>query len=69
MTSLAAGGHIDDWSMEDNKEVFERDGERRTVPLVPEPDLGPDETGLECDRWDATFQRITPEEVDSRFPV
>jgi S1-C subfamily serine protease len=42
---------------------FEREGAEQLVSIVPEPDLAPDETGLECDRWDATFQRITPEEV------
>jgi serine protease Do len=43
--------------------VVLRDGKRLALAMTPEPDGGTDEGGLECDRWDATFQRITPEEV------
>ena len=43
--------------------LIERRGERKTLRLTPEADNGTDDAGLECDRWDATFQRITPEEV------
>jgi S1-C subfamily serine protease len=41
----------------------QRDGETLTLSLSPEEDLGLDDKGLECDRWDATFQRITPDQV------
>jgi S1-C subfamily serine protease len=33
------------------------------LTLVPESDDGGDDEALECDRWDATFQRITVDET------
>jgi serine protease Do len=48
--------------------VVERgEGKTETLRMVPDPDLGGNDDGLECDRWDATFQRITPEEVPELY--
>jgi serine protease Do len=41
----------------------ERGDKRLTLQLTPEADDQGDDDGLECDRWDATFQRISKEEV------
>jgi serine protease Do len=46
---------------------YRRGDEDATAPIVPDADLGPDDDGLECDRWDLTFQRITPEEVPELY--
>jgi S1-C subfamily serine protease len=43
--------------------VFRRGGEEHSTDLVLEEDIATDDKGLECDRWDATFQRITAEET------
>ncbi len=43
--------------------AYERGGERRTATLVPEADDEGDEDGVECDRWDVTFQRISATET------
>jgi len=43
--------------------TLRRNGEELTVEMVPTEDEGLDDQGLECDRWDATFQRITQEET------
>jgi len=40
-----------------------RGDETLTIDLVPEVDESLDYEGLECDRWDATFQRITVQET------
>ncbi len=42
---------------------IERGAETLTKTLTPEADDVGNEDGLECDRWDATFQRISKEEV------
>ena len=43
----------------------ERGSEHETLQLTPEADDQGDDAGLECDRWDATFQRISKEETPS----
>jgi serine protease Do len=43
--------------------VLERGNEKKTVKLKPDPDDEADSDGVECDRWDATFQRISQEET------
>ena len=40
-----------------------RGAEALALDLVPEPDEGADPDGVECDRWDATFQVIRAEET------
>ncbi len=35
------------------------------LSMTPEADEETDSNGMECDRWDVTFQRITPEDVPS----
>lgn len=43
--------------------TLKRGGETLVLELVPEQDDDLDDEGLECDRWDATFQRITLQET------
>jgi serine protease Do len=43
--------------------VLERGGAKQTVKLKPEADDEGDTDGVECDRWDVTFQRISQQET------
>ena len=43
--------------------TLRRGDETLTLELVPAEDEELDDEGLECDRWDATFQRITLQET------
>jgi S1-C subfamily serine protease len=45
--------------------LIERGNGQVTLQVTPEADDQGDDAGLECDRWDATFQRISKEETPS----
>jgi serine protease Do len=55
LVDLAAGAAVE--------VVVERGGQKKTLSMTPETDDAGDDDGLECDRWDATFQRISKEDT------